>query len=92
MRRVKFARIMKVRIFVFLMVALMGSLLSIKAVRATELSLMATVTDVSGQSFSIFDLRYDQEIWIPIVQDSTTVKIGFGQVKSFTFKSIEGED
>ena len=92
MRRVKFARIMKVRIFVFLMVALMGSLLSIKAARATELSLMATVTDVSGQSFSIFDLRYDGESWIPIVQDSTTVKIGFGQVKGFTFKSIKGED
>lgn len=92
MRRVKFARIMKVRIFVFLMVALMGSLLSIKAARATELSLMATVTDLSGQSFSIFDLRYDGESWIPIVQDSTTVKIGFGQVKGFTFKSIKGED
>lgn len=92
MRKVKFNRIMKVKIFVFLIVVLIGSFPLIKAARATELSLMATVTDVSGQSFSIFDLSYDGESWIPIVQDSTTVKVGFGQVKGFTFESIEGKD
>ena len=83
---------MKVEIFVFLIVVLIGSFPLIKAARATELSMMAMVTDVSGQSFSIFDLSYDGESWIPIVQDSTTVKVGFGQVKGFTFESIEGED
>ena len=92
MRKVKFNRIMKVKIFVFLIVVLIGSFPLNKAARATELTLMAMVTDVSGQSFSIFDLSYDGESWIPIVQDSTTVKVGFGQVKGFTFESIEGED